>query len=357
MNWPGENLIIKLWESLADKGVGSLLKPWQIRREGRANVDLRRYEMLALADAEREVDEIRSGRRKLDRAKYVLSLTEATSTCDAQAQNSDVQFLEVATRTAVADTMRKEVNVAKALLHAENELQGDSSHPPEQKIDDDWLYRWRDYAGSVSSDDLQALWGKILAGELKSPGRYSYRVLDFVRNLTKDEAGLIELVAPFVLSGIIVRENDAILAPSGASFDVLMELQDLGVLSGIEAIGIQVQYSSTDNSRFVKLLTCHSKGLLIEHEDPSKKLQLQIYSVTSLGKQVMGLGKFIANESYLLEVGRHIKKSSFKVSIVDCTDVGKGMFRCFNAKEIEEAQQDEAGHSPLSALSESLPVV
>lgn len=36
MNWPGENLIIKLWESLTEKGVGSLLKPWQMRREGYA---------------------------------------------------------------------------------------------------------------------------------------------------------------------------------------------------------------------------------------------------------------------------------------------------------------------------------
>lgn len=34
MDIPGEKLIIKLWETIADKGIGSLLKPWQIRREG-----------------------------------------------------------------------------------------------------------------------------------------------------------------------------------------------------------------------------------------------------------------------------------------------------------------------------------
>ena len=41
MEAPGEKLIIKLWESIADKGIGSLLKPWQIRREGRASIDLK----------------------------------------------------------------------------------------------------------------------------------------------------------------------------------------------------------------------------------------------------------------------------------------------------------------------------
>jgi len=49
MEIPGEKLIINLWETIADKGIGSLLKPWQIRREGRANLDVKREEMLALA--------------------------------------------------------------------------------------------------------------------------------------------------------------------------------------------------------------------------------------------------------------------------------------------------------------------
>lgn len=336
MNWPGENLLIKLWESLADKGVGSLLKPWQIRREGRANVDLRRYEMLAIADAEREVEEIRSGHRKLENAKYVLSLTEDSSVGDTVAPTEIVPLLEVASRAAVADAMRKEINVAKAVLHAEAELRNDDAPPPEQNVDDDWLYRWRDYAGSVSADDLQELWGRILAGELKSPGRYSYRLLDFVRNLTKDEAGLIERIAPFVISNVVVRDNDSILAEAGVSFDRLMELQELGVLSGIEALGLQIEYSSLDTSKYVRLLICHGRGLLIQHDDPTKKVEIGIYSITVLGKQVLGLSKFSANECYLLAVGRHIKQKGFKVSVVDCVDAGKGMIRYLNDVEITD---------------------
>jgi len=37
---PGENLLIKLWETLADKGIGSLFKPWQIKREGKATAEV-----------------------------------------------------------------------------------------------------------------------------------------------------------------------------------------------------------------------------------------------------------------------------------------------------------------------------
>lgn len=357
MNWPGENLLIKLWDSLADKGVGSLLKPWQIRREGRANVDLRRYEMLAFADAEREVEEIRSGRRKLEKAKYVLSLTEDSPSRDTETPTEEVLLLEVANRASVADAMRKEINVAKAVLHAEADLRDDGAPVPEQNVDDDWLYRWRDYAGSVSADDLQELWGRILAGELKSPGRYSYRLLDFVRNLTKDEAGLIERIAPFVISNVVVRENDSILAEVGVTFDRLMELQELGVLSGIEALGLQVEYSSNDTAKYVKLLTCHGRGLLIQHDDPTKKVEIGVYSITVLGRQVLGLGRFSVNERYLLSVGRHIKQMGFKVSLVDCADAGKGMVRCANAVEITDAQQGETQQPPLADVSSTSPVV
>jgi len=356
MNCPGENLLIKLWESLAEKGVGSLLKPWQIRRVGRANVDLRRYEMLALADAEREVEEIRSGRRKLEKAKYILSLTEGSSGGDTKTPTVEVPLLEVASRAAVADAMRKEINVAKAVLHAEADLRNDDAPPPEKNVDDDWLYRWRDYAGSVSADDLQELWGRILAGELKSPGRYSYRLLDFVRNLTKDEAGLIERIAPFVISSVVVRENDSILAEAGVSFDKLMELQELGVLSGIEALGLQVEYSSDDTSKYVKLLACHGRGIIIQQDDPTKKFEIGIYPITVLGRQVLGLGNFSANERYLLAVGRHIKQKGFKVSIVDCVDAGKGMVRYSNAVEVADAQQDEAQQPLPAALSAESPV-
>lgn len=344
---------MKLWESLADKGVGSLLKPWQIRREGRANVDLRRYEILALADAERETEEIRSGRRKLEKAKYVLSLTEDSSGSEVAMPQEEIPLLEVASRSAVADAMRKEVNVAKAVLHAEDELREDTTAPPDQKLDDDWLYRWRDYAGSVSSDELQAMWGRILAGELKSPGQYSYRLLEFVRNLTKEEANLIERIASFVLIDFVVRDKDEILEDGGVTFDVLLQLQGLGILSGVEARGIRRTFNSNSKERYIKALLCHGRGLFIEHKDPSKTFDLGAYVVTNLGKQVIRLGKFVPNEDYLTAVGKQIQKSDFEVSLIDYIDIGGGKVNYSNAVEIPNTQQDGADHTP--SIPESRP--
>jgi hypothetical protein len=356
MNWPGENLILKLWESLAEKGIGSLLRPWQIRREGRANIDLRRYEMLALAEAERESEEIRSGRRRLENTKFMISLTDVSPDSSTPVEIEGVPLLELASHAAVADSMRKEINVAKAVLHAEEELRNDDTPPQEKKLEDDWLYRWRDYAGSVSSEELQAIWGRILAGELKSPGLYSYRLMDFVRNLTKDEANLIEKIAPFVLGDFIARDHDAILENGGVTFSIILQLQDLGILSGAEALGLSLTLQSNSKDRFLKVLLCHGRGLLLEHDDATKTLDLGAYVVTTLGRQVIKLGKFIPNEDYLLAVGSKIQKSGFKVSLVDYSDIGNGMIRYSNAHEMPNAQQVETQQPPLADLSTTSPV-
>ena len=40
MEFPGEKLVIRLWETVTEKGIGSWLRPWQNRREGRAQIDV-----------------------------------------------------------------------------------------------------------------------------------------------------------------------------------------------------------------------------------------------------------------------------------------------------------------------------
>lgn len=75
---PGEKLIIKLWETLIDKGIGSLLRPWQIKRDGRARSEVRREELLMLAQAESEVADIRAGRKRLDLASSVPLISGPT---------------------------------------------------------------------------------------------------------------------------------------------------------------------------------------------------------------------------------------------------------------------------------------
>lgn len=283
---PGEKLIIKLWETLADKGIGSLLSPWQTKREGRARIEVRREELLMLAQVESEAAEIRDGRKRLDLPGSVRlfpgpTVEPASAQVDDSSCAEPMRSFQAAAKLALSynavEALREETNVSKAIIFAEDILSNDSQALPERPIDDDWLYTWRDLAGKVSTEDLQRLWGGILAGEVKSPGSFSIRTLNFLRALSKLEAEQISQLARYVVEGCIIRSQSQHLETHGISFTKLLGLQNLGLLSGVEPIGLTRSFLTATPEKFLVPLRSHGKALLVEHDDAMKKVELQVY--------------------------------------------------------------------------------
>lgn len=333
MTWPGEGLLIKLWETLAEKGVGGLLRPWQIKREGKAQIEVRRLELVALADAEREADEIRAGRLDVSHSRYALALPPPIQSGERQRIEPTLEprpAIEVSIAAAIGDGLRREVNVAKAITHAEEELKNDPQAPPERTIDPDWLFRWRDSAGSVSSEELQSLWGRLLAGEVKSPGSFSLRTLELLRNLSAQEAGRIAILAKFVIGDIIVRDHKDIFDAEQLTFRLLLDMQDLGVISGVESLGLTRTFNSVDQSTFITPLCSNGRVLLVKDSDPKKELKISVYSLTAVGKQLLRLGKFPPHEGYLRAVGEHVKTKGFTVTLGDYVQVTEEQIQISN---------------------------
>lgn len=344
MEFPGEKLVIKLWETLAEKGVGSLLSPWQTGREGKARNNLRREELLMLAQAEVDTADIRAGRKCLEKDGSLRLLTNqlsADGTTEAYTVGrieptiSLQSLAEVSVRNSATEEARREINTSKAVIYAEEALSNDSQTPPDRSIDDDWLFTWRDYVGGVSTEDLQQLWGKVLAGEVKSPGSYSLRTLEFLRGLSKDEAEHISSLASFVIEGRIVRSLKQFLEEHGVTFNLLLVMQELGLLSGVEAIGLTTDYKSVGSERFVCALRSNGKVLLVEDDDPSKVLTLEVYLLTGVGNQLLGLGSFPTNLDYLRLVGKEIIKQGFTVQLADWVQTTENEGHYFNAEKLD----------------------
>jgi hypothetical protein len=343
MGWPGEQLIIRLWETLAEKGIGSLLKPWQIKREGLAHIEVRRVELLALAQTEKDAEDIHTGRKSLEDFSPDLKFGPGVLTPLPQKKHAqspiDLQMVvEISARRIIEDSIRREVNVAKAIVHAEEDLRDDAQEPPEQKIDNDWLYRWRDYAGDISADEMQLLWGRLLAGELKSPGSYSLRCLDFLRNLSQSEAQKIERLSRFVLEDAVWRDNNSPLESEGITFRFLFEMQDLGVVSGVEALGLERTWKTTASDKFITPLRSNGKVLIVRNEDPDKLIKLKIYLLTSVGQQILRLGKFEPHLEYLRKIGNVIHDQGFSVTLGDYVQTSDKTIRYFNEVLIEASQ-------------------
>lgn len=347
MELPGEKLVIKLWETLAEKGIGSLLSPWQAGREGRARNLLRREEILMLAQAEKDAADIRSGRKQLHPNGSLMLANEVNKIEDARIEPTFAftTAVDCGNRAAAAAAARSEINASKAILFAEEQLANDQQQPPERQLDEDWLFVWREHAGKVSTDDLQRMWGSVLAGEVKAPGRYSIRTMEFLKTLSKTEAESITKVASYVIDGRIARAQKDFLTSKGVSFSMLLHLQELGVVSGVEAIGLSTKYRTLVDGKFLRGLVSHNKVLVVEHDDPTQTLEFEVYLLTDVGRQVLGLGSFEPDVEYLQLVGKDFAKKGFTVKLADWRDVSEAEGEYFNAQAISgdelpaEAQQ------------------
>lgn len=338
MDFPGEKLVIKLWETLTEKGIGGLLSPWQATREGRVRNEVRRHEILMLAQAETDAADIRSGKKQL-RADGTLLLTSAAGIppfADERTEPTLSLFsaVEYGGRAAVAAAARSEINATKAILFAEEQLATDAQTPSDRNVDEDWLFSWREHAGKVSTEDLQRLWGSVLAGEVKAPGRYSIRTLEFLKTLSREEAEMISTLARYVVDGCVARGQQEYLESKGLPFSMLLQMQELGVVSGIEALGLTQSYKSLVEGKFLRALISHSKVLIVEHESASKTLEFEIYMLTAIGRQVLGLGSFEPDIEYLRLVGKEFVKKGFSVKLADWRDVSDTQGQYWNAQEI-----------------------
>jgi hypothetical protein len=334
MTWPGEKLVVRLWETVAEKGIGSLLKPWQIRREGRAHIDVRRDELLVLAQAEKDAEGIRAGTVRL-LGDGQLSLPQESSDVIQSEKNQSPalpslpSMTDAAIRASVVETLRKEINVAKALVQAEAELAEDAQEPPSNKPGDDWLFRWRDAASAVSDEELQQLWGRVLAGEVRSPGQFSLRTLEFLRNISQEEARAIETLSKVAFTDFIYR-NEEILTKAGVHFSFLLNMQDLGLLSGVESIGLERTVGTAKTGSYIRVLLTQSRGLLLEHADESKKLKIPIYQITKLGMEVLKLGGIEPEPDFLTEVAQAICKQGFEVFSVRYSRLDESTIRYYD---------------------------
>lgn len=342
IDFPGEKLAIKIWETLTEKGIGGLLTPWQIKREGLAHAEVRREEMLMLAQAERDAQDILAGRKALDatgklivEVKAIEAQPVALGALPQGVQDEALVYqrspspklLTNAAEKFSAREVQRFVNLQRIAIHAEEQarLMRDEG-VSEEPVDPDWLNQWRENAQDVSEEHMQKLWARILAEEVKTPGSYSMRTLGFLRTVSKTDASKIVAIGPFVIkNGNFIYVDQAFLDRKGLTFQNLIELQEMGVLSGVQNNGLELTVASTVQDKFRFGFTSYGKGLALERDAKDPALLLRVYRVTKLGQEILRLQDYRPDDEYLKLVGTAIKGRGFVVRYGDSVEDGIGM--------------------------------
>lgn len=338
MDYPGEKFLIRLLDIIERNGISPFVDSWKTRRDGMAAIDVQRAQALMLAEVEVEIARLKSDGFAMPNeadARFAPRLGAHGSVISAGALGNTADLSKDAFTYEAVRSLRREANVGKAIARAAEALLEYDGEPPQAEPDPDWLERWRENAGGVSSDKMQDLWAQVLAREVRKPGSLSLRALDLLKNLDSNDAEKIERLSPFVIDAGFVY------SPSGASdrdwlgFEDAIALQELGILTGVGAAGLALRMTSSSPSQFSLGLEIGRYGLGLDGDDPAASVTLSGYKVTSIGKEILQLVTTEPDLEYIEAFALNIKKQGLKVRLGTISRVeGSSAFTIENAKWI-----------------------
>ena len=125
------------------------------------------------------------GRKKMADAESYAAIKQAETNTQVelikQKGAEEIANYILAKETRKLDNTKSVIEKAKSYLPKGEPV---SNEP----VNTDWINRFFNIVEDISDKTLHDIWGRILAGEIKSPNSYSLRTLERLRNITKEEA-------------------------------------------------------------------------------------------------------------------------------------------------------------------------
>ena len=202
--------------------------------------------------------------------------------------------------------------------------------------DPDWFPQWHQRAQNVTSEVLQRLWAKVLAGEFTKPNSYSVSTLDTLSQLSKADADLIGLLGPFVMDLGLIFKAPTLLKDAGLPLNALLDLEELGIITGLDGVGLSQQYNVEGTAAVGRLLIrCNGKAVYRVFKD-NLQMMIPVYRLTRVGRELLSLGRFEPNTEYLYQIGKHIKEKGYtSVQIGDWIATAPNAGRLLNPTDID----------------------
>lgn len=183
------------------------------------------------------------------------------------------------------------------------------SNSSDAKFSLDWFVRFFEDAGNISDEQMQELWAKVLAGEIYHPGTFSLRTLDVLRNLSREEAEVLQTLGAyaFTVSGDTFICINKDLESQYDYRHKLLTMYDCGFIENNIAshydIPVENDQAVLKAGPYIAIAHCQASG----------KLSIDMQRFTKIGKEFL---RFTTpNNEYMLSFLNLIKQSNPDLSL------------------------------------------
>lgn len=302
---------------VVSQGIGALSKPYLIRK----NADAKAYEIKVISEAIKD--------NQQDLGKIVFDQTKLSlMSLDSSSIKQELPIDQRAQQRLDYQEQNRQRNIENITQKAAENLKSEKK-VSEEPVDKDWTTRFFNYAEDISNEEMQELWGRVLAGEIKKPKSYSLRTLDLLRNLSKDEAETFLKFASLAIqttgtSFILNFKSEKLLEEKyGLNFKDRLLMEELGFLT---ANDIQFKLLATGAQKVQMIFIIGSICVVHEKLQNKPEQQLQVLVFTKIGQELLKLVRTKPELDYIQLLASKINRKNGSVKyaeILETLDDGR----------------------------------
>ena len=194
-----------------------------------------------------------------------------------------------------------------------------SEKPDEQvsneQVSETFFNKWINYGKEVSENELQDLWGNILATEVAEPNSINHLVLNTLSLMSKKHLEAFNDLLPFICDGnlycdanLSAEENYQHIEPL-----ILSELVDLNIIKGLYPQDVffkkELPPVSKDNQKFPSIHLNQYNFIVLHPVDNYEKINPHFFLLTTVGLKLFDIA--VANqgvENYFSNLISNLKK-------------------------------------------------
>lgn len=316
----------KLWMFVFDGNSGGLMSPGQIRRERRNHQQVRQLEMEAILKAEGDINGIHQGIKALDDHGNLIDTPQVETVATHRViENSAIEqgldlgletpasMIRTAVREVSVRDLERSLNIRKIFILAEIEILASEERAVSSKpVNAEWMIRWRGNAENAFHAESQLLWARILITELASPGTYSLGALAALRQLSHDDLQILRIIGKYAFPAFIYDAHQYFKRDTHHNWFEVME--DLGLLNHSTSL---LDLKELPAQGGMLYLPCGNKALKVSGFAALKSVDIPIFKLTRIGRQLFPLAVNEADLAYVFELGRYLKEQGCEVEIGD----------------------------------------
>jgi hypothetical protein len=233
-----------------------------------------------------------------DRTAARTTVSKEVAAAAAKIAAGDQDVVARAAHNLLAKEHRRQKNkedIARKTIELLEKEPGVNGSSERQDVSDDWLNVFERYAEDASSEHLQTLWAKLLAGEIRKPGEFSLRTLQFVSIADTRVAEAFQAVAPFMCMDFIPTIEK--LADT-IGYNRLLLLDEAGLIGGVGSV-LSRTINNQNNPNYAVIFG-ETRAVIIQ-----KKVSIGGMPLTQIGRELIKIIDYIPSEIAIQAVAKY----------------------------------------------------